>query len=806
MLYVVPFSQLDYVYRYSWLKDGEVVRVIVPHPKLADSIREHGEKYRPDLNIEYTTIADFIKKKVSSWNSEIRIYKKYRLVLELSTVWKKYFSSDSCDEFLGAFDRFTELRGITTSFDVVEDVLNKCQIGLSEREIEGIKKFWQYLEIREIFDEHKACFYVVEKYRDGIVDDNVEKIVFYGFSHLSSGQCDLLKAMGEKHDVYVPIQQNVWREAKMSDWVKWIDAKVLTTPPSKRFRNKISIVKSSVHLSQTVQQLFNLHLDKKSMQIILTQKNPDFSHVGAFSLQDVYFKVETSILGNTYIKMFNDLEKGLNWRNGVETDSVLDFLQKIIYRELKKEFYEKDFKIIKVASFIQEEIALWMGLSEENNIMRVFDYNIFKGSLRLNLPRTSMVTGNENNASVKIRGIESVDSVGVDEMVVVCSLKNYNGINFSDDHRTEKMIESFLTIGPVKRKEFEFKMLKENMMDVFSMNSSFLLAEDDLIKENPFWDEVLSGFETEEIYLATEEEKEKKDYIKGLVKKSYSPESRKWSSGKIQKYLDCPRSFYYQYVDRIYFSPEKHLEVEMTDLGALQHRVIETFLEKFDAPDEKKYHNLVKEIWDEFLDEKKMVLDSLDYENCFLEIKNYSWRGISALLRIKKIYPQANFSFEFQFESSMHRGSVDCVINLDNEMMGIIDFKRSESSIPSQKEFFEFKKIQLWYYMYNLQLQGFKLGFLGYLCLSELDKSQFAFDNESLSKDDFDKIFIEGKKYSCSLQDKQEQFNIFLNEKMENIVQDKNFLSIPRVKKVCNFCWLDKVCIREDEQKDANAQ
>ena len=807
MLYIVPFSQLAQVYQYSWFKNGEVVRVVVPHPKLADSIREQGESHRPDLNIEYATIADFINKKISSWNPEIKIYKKYRLILELSTIWKKYFPSDSCDEFLGAFDRFTELRGITTNFEIIEDVVSKCQIGLSEREVEGIKKFWKYLEVREIFDEHGACSYVVEKYRDGTMDEIATSMVFYGFSHLSSGQCDLLKAMGEKHDVYIPVHENVWQEAKKSDWVKWIDAKILRTHQEKRLPRKISLIKNcSSDLNQVVQQLYDLHGEKESMQIILTQKNPDFSHMGAFSLKDAYFKVETSIFGNTYIKIFNKIEKDLDWRVGVETESVLDFLQKLISQELKKEFDKKDFKMIKTASFLHEEIKLWMDLSETNNVMNIFDYNIFRDSLKLNLPRSSMVSGNESNAQVKIRGIEEIDSIGVDGMVLMCASKNYSEMSFSDDHRTEKMIESFLTIGPIKRKEFEFKMFKQNIMDVLTTNSSFLLVEEDLMKENPLWDEILSNFEIEEMYLGMGKEKETKDYIAGLKKRNYSSDSIKWSSGKIQKYLDCPRSFYYKYVDRIHFSPEKHLEVEMTDLGTLQHQVIKMFLENFETLDEDEYQKMVKLTWDRFLDEKRMILDGLNYEHCLLEIKNYSWRGIKALFGIKKEYPQAKFSFEFQFDYSMHRGSVDCVVNLDNKIMGIVDFKRSGTSIPSRAEFLDFKKIQLWYYMYNLHLQGFNLGFLGYLCLAEPDKSQVVFDDQAFPQGDFDKIFVEGKKYSCSFKEKLSQFDIFLKDKIENILQDDNFLPIPRVKKACDFCWLDKICIREKVQKDANAQ
>ena len=800
MLYIVPFRQSSDIYQYDWWKSDELIKIIVPHPKLADSIREMGERYRPDLSIESTTIADFIKNEILYRDPEIKLYKKYQLILELSTLWKKYFPSSTYDEFLGVFDSFTQLRGITMNFDLVEEVLDNSYLGLADRDIESIKKFWKYLEIREIYDEHAACYRLAEQYEDSIRKEAAKKMVLYGFSHLSSGQCDLINVMGGAHDIYIPIHANVWSEVRESDWIKWIDAKVLPASPEKKKSSQVSLVK--IHnngLAQAIKQWAEKYCKNDQVEIVLAQKNPDFFQMGELAWGDVYFKAEVSIFGNTYTKIFNDLDEGFNWREDVGTESVLNFLQNVVKNELDKNFDEKDFKVVKVASFIQDEIKKWMNLSEENTFMKIFDYHVFKNSLELNLPRNHIFPKADQGMRAKVKGLEEIGTVGSDRSVIICATSGYSDLDSQEDHWTEKMMEYFLKIGPVKRREFEFNMFRESIRDILSEHSSFLIIEEVLMEESYLWSEILSGFEPKNIGLENCEGKGAVDYIKGREKKAYNlSEKDRWSSGKIQKYLDCPRAFYYSYVDQVHFSPENQQEVEARELGSLQHKIIRLYLEQFDTLKEEAHYNLVQAIWEQFLRDKNLILNDINYRNGFVEIKNYSWRGVKALLDIKGSYPKVRFSFEIEFFSQTHRGSIDCIINLGNGMMGIIDFKRSHASVPSKSDIFDFKKIQLWYYMHNFKQEGFDSCFLGYLCLDELEKSQFVFDEGIFSGFDFRTVFPDGKIYGCSFQEKGRLFEEFIKEKMENILEDKEFLPIPQSNKVCKFCWIDKVCVRDE--------
>ena len=57
--------------------------------------------------------------------------------------------------------------------------------------------------------------------------------------------------------------------------------------------------------------------------------------------------------------------------------------------------------------------------------------------------------------------------------------------------------------------------------------------------------------------------------------------------------------------------------------------------------------------------------------------------------------------FEDSIKHSGFQGSADLFID-SSFGMGIFDFKRSSAGVPTKKEFLEFEKIQLWFYLKNL--------------------------------------------------------------------------------------------------------
>ena len=234
MLRVILFYQKSQVYTYDYLDDSSgLITVVSPHPGMADIIHLKNNKYRPDLDLESITMADFRRKEIEILGIDKKIYKKYELLLELSVVWKKYFPDRTLESFLGSVDLFTDLRGFTTDFNLVEEGLSL----LNKETSEVIEKFWKYLEARDIYDEHKIYDLLSQRYRqmDAV---NCRSIVFYGFTHLSSGQCDLIKSLANVYNVYIPFNAFVYQNIKESSWIKWPFGECIYLPKQKSTSKK----------------------------------------------------------------------------------------------------------------------------------------------------------------------------------------------------------------------------------------------------------------------------------------------------------------------------------------------------------------------------------------------------------------------------------------------------------------------------------------------------------------------------------------------------------------------------------------
>src|SRR5690606_17223007 len=84
---------------------------------------------------------------------------------------------------------------------------------------------------------------------------------------------------------------------------------------------------------------------------------------------------------------------------------------------------------------------------------------------------------------------------------------------------------------------------------------------------------------------------------------------QKISATKLQSYLDCPRQYFYKYVDPKlpYQEFEHHLLPK--DLGILEHRIIERYCKMHHNFDEVVHQCFSQQQWDLFLKEKNLVLE-----------------------------------------------------------------------------------------------------------------------------------------------------------------------------------------------------
>lgn len=792
MITICPFSTLNELWEYSYLEKNSSVKFITPHPQVLSGLRgQIGEKRR-DLQAQYVTIFEFIK--TSLEKDSINIYEKNKLMLELSVVWKKLFSSTEDQRaFFHSFDLFRDFRGISVDFSLIEEGLVNCN-WLEKDTAGAIKIFWQYLTERNIYDEHSACHLLTEKYNNAPFSIAPQKLVFYGFSHLTPLQCFLLESMGKIHSIYVPFPLSVYKDARDSDWIKWIGGEVLPVEEKNTKANlKVAVVRER-GMGPGIKFVLEKHLQEEG-EILLGEKNPTLGQVGEIPLGQIFFQVEASLFSNTYQKVFNQLIQLWSNTHTVDTQRIVEYLRSMEKEALSEDLPQKDFKLIKTIRLIQQEIDDWCSLSDLNKKATIFDYTVWQQAFTSNLPRNFITPSLSQESEISVMGLERIHSLHMGRGVVVGVSSKYTFQSSSKGKLRQEIMEFVCAVGAVPRQELEEELLREHIMMILQREKSFLVIEKEVQERDDFWYEILRHFCIEKIVVEEALPQNKIDFVARWPKKNYLAQQEKWSAGRIQQFIDCRRAFYYKYVENIPYSPPSKNKIDKGQRGNLQHWVIAKYLERFEQFSSARHHTIVEEEINSFICDQGLLLDKLEYEKAFIEVKNYSANGIHFLLDFKKEFPSSEFVFEKKFENDEHRGSVDCIITF-NDGLGVIDFKRNTA--PSVKDIMEFRKIQLWYYLHHITNPKDKVYFFAYLRLSKIKDSRVTLNND-FSTNSLKSFFPQRTStHETSFKEKMGDFARDLIERIEDIPQEEEFRPIPQNQNVCRYCWLDNICIKDN--------
>jgi RecB family exonuclease len=355
-----------------------------------------------------------------------------------------------------------------------------------------------------------------------------------------------------------------------------------------------------------------------------------------------------------------------------------------------------------------------------------------------------------------------------------------------DTKYSEKMLEALRAIAPVKRAGLDFAYLKSDFIKILAHKDNLLLMEEGLELVDLSWREILKSFDLELQVLEVDYAlKEKKDHLESRIKPGpYSVKN--FSASRLQSFLDCPRKYYFAYIERVDHRPEERLIIAPDEMGTIEHSIIEAYfantqLESTIAFDIKKLEIITREALEEFLENTKIILSEKTKLTTFFELLHYSQNGIEYIIDFCKKNLATNIEFEKSLgENPWHLiGSIDCVIHLPDNHISLLDFKRSSAAVGSKKETLEFEKIQIWIYL--LMMNKFhekKIHSWGYLNLAETDESQ---------------IYDEFKTPHLS-EEVLNAFQVHLLETIHNVKNETAFRAKPRNSKICNFCEVQLFC------------
>lgn len=731
--------------------------IICPSPLVADGLR----RLMAD-ELEVITISKWVSDYLKAKNKKRS--NKAELMLRLSSVWRHYFPTEEAHLFFKSFEVFTDLRSFSLNLELLSEFLKEIDPLVTK----SIYLFWTFLDNEKIIDEHKSYQLLSEI-------ELTRPLWIIGFKHLSGIQIDMLKEIGTKNQVTVFFPKDVYDETVNTDWIRWLvpDEKIETESRNKNLKilyfpkNKLNLV------------LHSYINEFGPFDIALATPHSSFHLKQEVFLVDQFFKSPEDLFSVQREKIIEELTEDL----GEQSSEIQIFMAQIEERK-KGALKNENYIAYKVLSLLTEALILY---GEFQTKVDSFSLKVFKMILELNSPRITMTTL-ASKAKSRLLELNELPYYESNNRLIIVASSTYGSLKSSESRYSDKMIDSLKAIAPIKRSGLEFSYLKSELIHTLSKTDGLLLMEEGLEIIDLAWREILKDFTPQVIQTKIKYElKGKKDYL--LSRMSLGPFApSQFSASRIQSFLDCPRKYYFTYINKMEHRPEERLKIGQDEMGTIEHLIIEKYFHEIDFTIqegiERGRHKIIcMETFEDFLLKSQLTLSSKDKMSAFYELLHYSQNGIEFLLD----FCQKNKACKIQFESSLGEnpwslvGSIDCLVHLQENHVALFDFKRSSSAIGSKKETLAFDKVQIWIYLLIMQkLRGHEIHSWGYVNLSEISSSQIYNETESFSLSD----------------EVLNEFQKILVTAIERLKEETHFKAVPRDEKICDFCEVQLFCDR----------
>ncbi|ATH06618.1 hypothetical protein BIY24_01305 [Halobacteriovorax marinus] len=783
MLSVYLYEKSTEIYNLDFIeKSNNKLVIICPHPAAADSLRS---KMTDPNAVEVITISKFSNDLLQKVDPDISLRRKADLLGEMATIWKKGLENYPADSFFDSFNLFTELRGYTLDFEMIKEVLPFYDEAIQK----SLPVYWMYFEQLGIVDEHKANEILTHHLKLGIEEESEKKYLFWGFNHVNSGQIDLINALGIRNTVYIPFSKEVFKQTRSTDWIRWFEAADLNEEV-KDFKAKVvSYTFAKKRLSQKLKSV----LSKEDFsQIVLGEKKVSVDSCLEISHGSTQFRAGADLFNAYSKRVMDQIERFIG--NGVSVDELVEELEGESKSILSQDIAKKDFRLLKIYKLLLDIIRDYRELSDDNETIKFYDLQVFREILQLNLPRDYFIPINEGEAQSTISGLNDLESL-VNEKTIFLLNDSYQGVKKGGSKYQEDIMKFLSSLGPIQRPELEFLIVREKFREIIiDLNPTFCLQEG-YVEGDRSWSEFFRGVEFEELNTLEDGELVKKDILE--VDEVHFGE--RISASKVQTFLDCPRKFYYSYMDRKEIEVMNSSDLRPNEIGTLEHEVIEKYFEKIKSWDAQILKETVQEVFLEYTQKNRKSLNSVKEKISLYEISNYSENGIKYILHILDELPGSEVAFEVSLSSEGNvAGKIDCLIKYQ-DMFAILDFKRSKASVANKSEIEKFSKIQLPFYLNHFGGDVSKVLFWGYVNLSDLDECLILKGGAELAEDFMSKVGFPLSKRKSSLDDTLgwfSEYRDFEEKLVAELREQSSWPAMPQKDDVCTFCSVGNLCNR----------
>jgi CRISPR/Cas system-associated exonuclease Cas4 (RecB family) len=785
MMQIVYFSQKEQFLNEMETYTGETV-FVTPSPTKADGLRSRLSK---NSSQDVITIAKFTSNLVEAlWDKEDKpqVKRKSELLLIFGILKNKYLPDLGYEQFTQAYNLFSDLRSFTLNREALTSVIEEQPEIIQQ----AVNLFWQLLEVTGYLDEHGAYQQIAERLRSAEESEKLMKTyVFWGFQHLNGQQVDLLKALAIRYKVVIPFPYVLKDKLKKSDWISWLKDSQVTEKilEIKEFRPQakwipINSREISLHLKSFL---------KSGDQVILGVSKLSPLHIDIVPSHELSFKIPHALLNSELKEVARDLK--------VFTGSHVE-LNQWLFDQLK---IAKSLKHFRVFQLYQEALGSITELTDETFQVDHFFLKLLSDVVGLNQPRTSYVPVSAKKMTMDLKDMSSLEDADRKRRVILCVDERFDDIQGLGQNYTETIQKALSSLGPLKRNELELLFKHWEFKDLFSHADVTVFMDEGTLKHSLIWKRLFADIE---LHKTSKELKQHeriiKDHFKTLDKKSFDST---YSASKLQTFIDCPRKFYFSYVEKVF--PQILLEKDFDPMtsGTIIHEIIEKFFKE--NLNDGQLKALTSRVLQIYIKEKNLELPREVYLQRELIFNHRAFNGIQFIRDIEsKLGEKVEWKIEEAFkltEGFTMNGRIDCM-GISQKYLFLLDFKSTEFSASSSSDVADLEAIQLWAYAHasRSMVKDFdkKNVVIGYVVLDDASKS-----NLLTSDEEFTKIIKDSK--LCKIHKFKEEFSEKLKEAQEKMLAlsvaistEKEFLAKPRKGSSCDFCELNKVCVKNEMQ------
>jgi hypothetical protein len=793
MMQIVYFSQKGQFLAEIQQQSGEKT-FITPSPAKADGLRQ---LLIENASSDVVTIAKFTGDLMQSlWADEglPAVKRKSELLLIFGILKTKYFPELGFEQFNQAYNLFSDLRSFTLNEDALLTVLEEQSVDIKK----AVQLFWKLLDATGFLDEHGAYQKLAEALRSTDEKKDLKKTyIFWGFQHLNGQQVDLIKALSIRYDVIIPFPLALKEKLKKTDWLSWMrESKVserdLALIPQAPKASWLKI--NSREISKYLKSIL-----KTDDQVVLGVSKLSPLHLDIIPSRLVSYKIPHQLIQAELTELGYELKLMLK-----ELSTLIDLEKFLVNKKLewiKQKNVSTSFKYLKAIELYLQNIETIKSLTDEAVKIDQFFLKLLNEVVMLDQPRTSFIPISQDQLTIDLKDMSSLEDVKRNKRVLFCIDERFDEIQSLGQNYTEVIQKALANLGPLKRNELELLFKQWEFQDLFSQGEMIVLMADSTLKHSLIWKRLFSQIALKDMTISIpSQEKKVVDQFHSGSKKTYSGT---YSASKFQAFLDCPRKFYFNYVDKIFPSVALENDLDSLKSGTISHKIIEVFYKR--NLNLKALPDLTKEIMGELIKQEGLTLSQDRLLKHELIFNHRALNGITFLKSIEDILGESiSWAMEEDFsltDTYKIKGKIDCTGTL-KEISFLLDFKSTKFSASSSKEVEQFESLQLWVYAKAAasQIDNFasRSIVMGYITLDKPSESNLLFSDQDLFEKFKNAKICKQYLFKDSFPDLLKSAEQKMLALTQTIQDETVFPARPRKLDVCTFCELNKVCIRSE--------